>query len=222
MLHADHELNASTFAARVVAGDAVRHPLGRRRGHRRAQGAAPRRRERRRHAGCCSRSARRRAGTRRGRRAREARAQGEDLRASATACTTPRIRARRTCARMSKELGREAGEPQWFEMSQRIEAVVQGREEAERRTWTSTRRRRIYALGIPIDLYTPIFAVSRVSGWTAHVLEQYANNRLIRPRSGIHRAAVSAAGAAARSAVGGRCGVPFVCQVPARGPKSAS
>ena len=37
--------------------------------------------------------------------------------------------------------------------------------------------------GIPVDLYTPIFAVSRVSGWTAHVLEQYANNRLIRPRA---------------------------------------
>jgi len=38
-------------------------------------------------------------------------------------------------------------------------------------------------MGIPIDLYTPIFAVSRISGWTAHVLEQYANNRLIRPRT---------------------------------------
>jgi citrate synthase len=38
-------------------------------------------------------------------------------------------------------------------------------------------------LGIPIDLFTPIFAVSRVSGWTAHVLEQLANNRLIRPRA---------------------------------------
>jgi citrate synthase len=38
-------------------------------------------------------------------------------------------------------------------------------------------------MGIAIDLYTPIFAVSRVSGWTAHVLEQYANNRLIRPRA---------------------------------------
>ena len=40
-----------------------------------------------------------------------------------------------------------------------------------------------YVLGIPISLFTPIFAVSRVSGWTAHVLEQYANNRLIRPRA---------------------------------------
>ena len=40
-----------------------------------------------------------------------------------------------------------------------------------------------YALGIPVSLYTPIFADRRTSGWTAHVLEQYANNRLIRPRA---------------------------------------
>ena len=40
-----------------------------------------------------------------------------------------------------------------------------------------------HALGIPTELFTPIFAVSRISGWTAHVLEQYANNRLIRPRA---------------------------------------
>jgi citrate synthase len=40
-----------------------------------------------------------------------------------------------------------------------------------------------HMLGIPIDLFTPIFAVSRISGWSAHVLEQYANNRLIRPRA---------------------------------------
>ncbi len=40
-----------------------------------------------------------------------------------------------------------------------------------------------YSLGIPVDLFTPIFAISRMSGWTAHVLEQYQNNRLIRPRA---------------------------------------
>ena len=40
-----------------------------------------------------------------------------------------------------------------------------------------------HALGIDSNLFTPIFAVSRISGWTAHVLEQYANNRLIRPRA---------------------------------------
>jgi citrate synthase len=38
-------------------------------------------------------------------------------------------------------------------------------------------------MGIPIDLDTPIFACSRITGWTYHVLEQYANNRLIRPRA---------------------------------------
>jgi citrate synthase len=38
-------------------------------------------------------------------------------------------------------------------------------------------------LGIPVDLFTPIFAISRMSGWTAHILEQYNNNRLIRPRA---------------------------------------
>ena len=40
-----------------------------------------------------------------------------------------------------------------------------------------------YWLGMPIDLFTPFFAVSRISGWTAHILEQYSNNRLIRPRA---------------------------------------
>jgi citrate synthase len=38
-----------------------------------------------------------------------------------------------------------------------------------------------YLMGIPLDLYTPIFAISRVSGWAAHILEQYAHNRIIRP-----------------------------------------
>ncbi len=40
-----------------------------------------------------------------------------------------------------------------------------------------------YVMGIPTDIYTPIFAMSRMAGWTAHVLEQKANNMLIRPKS---------------------------------------
>ena len=67
-------------------------------------------------------------------------------------------------------------------MSQRIEALVKAEKKLNPNVdfySAST----YYALGIPIDLYTPIFAVSRISGWTAHVLEQYANNRLIRPRA---------------------------------------
>jgi citrate synthase len=83
---------------------------------------------------------------------------------------------------MSRDLGQRAGEPQWFEMSQRIEALVKGEKKLNPNVdfySAST----YHALGIAIDLFTPIFAVSRISGWTAHVLEQYANNRLIRPRA---------------------------------------
>jgi citrate synthase len=84
--------------------------------------------------------------------------------------------------RMSKELGERAGNTRWFDMSQRIEALVKGEKKLNPNVdfySAST----YYTLGIPIDLFTPIFAVSRVSGWTAHCLEQYANNRLIRPRT---------------------------------------
>jgi 2-methylcitrate synthase len=83
---------------------------------------------------------------------------------------------------MSRDLGQRAGQPAWFEMSQRIEALVKAEKQLNPNVdfySAST----YYVLGIPIDLFTPIFAVSRVSGWTAHVLEQYANNRLIRPRA---------------------------------------
>jgi len=67
-------------------------------------------------------------------------------------------------------------------MSMRIEALVKG----EKQLYPNVdfySASTYYTLGIPIDLYTPIFAVSRMSGWTAHILEQYANNRLIRPRA---------------------------------------
>ena len=84
--------------------------------------------------------------------------------------------------RMSKELGERAGNTRWFEMSQRIETLVKAEKKLNPNVdfySAST----YYTLGIPIDLFTPIFAVSRISGWTAHCLEQYANNRLIRPRT---------------------------------------
>jgi citrate synthase len=84
--------------------------------------------------------------------------------------------------RMSKELGERAGNSRWYEMSQRIEQLVTG----EKKLYPNVdfySASTYYTLGIPVDLYTPIFAVSRVSGWTAHCLEQYANNRLIRPRT---------------------------------------
>jgi citrate synthase len=84
--------------------------------------------------------------------------------------------------RFSKLLGEKAGQPQWFQMSERIEALVKGEKKLNPNVDFYSASM-FYALGIPIDLYTPIFAVSRISGWTAHVLEQYANNRLIRPRT---------------------------------------
>jgi citrate synthase len=83
---------------------------------------------------------------------------------------------------MSHDLGQRAGQAVWYEMSQRIEALMKTEKNLNPNVdfySAST----YYALGIPIALFTPIFAVSRVSGWTAHVLEQYANNRLIRPRA---------------------------------------
>src|SRR5216110_3092382 len=83
---------------------------------------------------------------------------------------------------MSRDLGQRAGMPIWFEMSQRIEALVK-REKRLNANVDFYSASTYYALGIPIELFTPIFAVSRMSGWTAHVLEQYANNRLIRPRA---------------------------------------
>jgi len=83
---------------------------------------------------------------------------------------------------MSRELGKRAGNTAWYDMSQRIEALVKTEKKLNPNVdfySAST----YYTLGIPIDLYTPIFAVSRMAGWTAHILEQYANNRLIRPRA---------------------------------------
>jgi len=83
---------------------------------------------------------------------------------------------------MSKELGQKAGNTRWFEMSERIEALVKTEKKLHPNVdfySAST----YYTMGIAIDLYTPIFAVSRISGWTAHVLEQLSNNRLIRPRA---------------------------------------
>jgi citrate synthase len=83
---------------------------------------------------------------------------------------------------MSRDLGQRTGEPIWFEMSQRIEALVKNEKKLNANVdfySAST----YHALGIDTDLFTPIFAVSRISGWTAHVLEQYSNNRLIRPRA---------------------------------------
>ena len=181
VLHADHELNASTFAARVAAAtltdlySAVVAAIGTLKGplHGGANAdvmrllidigpdAPPERID----------------DAIRGKLAKKIKIPGFGHRVYTT--EDPRATHLR---RMSKELGERAGNTRWFEMSQRIEQLVKGEKKLNPNVdfySAST----YYTLGIPIDLFTPIFAVSRVSGWTAHCLEQYANNRLIRPRT---------------------------------------
>ena len=181
VLHADHELNASTFAARVAAAtltdlySAIVGAIGALKGplHGGANAdvmrllieigpdAGPERID----------------DAVRGKLAKKIKIPGFGHRVYHT--EDPRATHLR---RMSKELGERVGNTRWFDMSQRIEALVKGEKRLNPNVdfySAST----YYTLGIPIDLFTPIFAVSRVSGWTAHCLEQYANNRLIRPRT---------------------------------------
>jgi len=83
---------------------------------------------------------------------------------------------------LSREAGERIGQTKWFEMSQVIERVVKEKKDLNPNVDFYSASM-YYALGLPTHLYTPIFACSRISGWTAHVLEQYRNNRLIRPRA---------------------------------------
>jgi citrate synthase len=83
---------------------------------------------------------------------------------------------------LSEELGKRTGHEQLYRLSKRIEETVKDAKglNANVDFYSAST---YYSLGIPVDLFTPVFAVSRMSGWTAHVLEQYRNNRLIRPRA---------------------------------------
>ncbi|HEV7891559.1 MAG TPA: citrate synthase [Pyrinomonadaceae bacterium] len=84
--------------------------------------------------------------------------------------------------RFSKEVGEERGETRWFEILERLRELMF----ASKKLYPNVDYYSgsvYYQFGIPLDLFTPIFAVSRISGWTGHILEQYANNRLIRPRA---------------------------------------
>ena len=83
--------------------------------------------------------------------------------------------------RMAQQLGAKLGETKWLDMSERI-AEIMLREKNLYRNVDFFSATVYYSLGIPTDLFTPLFAISRTSGWTAHVLEQLADNRLIRPR----------------------------------------
>ena len=84
--------------------------------------------------------------------------------------------------KFSKQMAEKKGESKWFEMSQRIEnAMLEKKGMHPNVDFYSAST--YYLMGIALDMYTPIFAVSRISGWTGHILEQYANNKLIRPRA---------------------------------------
>ncbi len=84
--------------------------------------------------------------------------------------------------KMSKELGERQGINKWFEISEIVEKIID-REKGLHPNLDFYASSSYYLLGIPIPLYTPIFVASRVSGWIAHVMEQYSDNRLIRPRA---------------------------------------
>lgn len=83
---------------------------------------------------------------------------------------------------MSRQLTNKIGEPKWYDMSIKIEELMKERKGIVPNVDFYSAS--VYhTLGIKHDIFTPIFAVSRVAGWTAHILEQYGNNRLIRPRA---------------------------------------
>lgn len=84
--------------------------------------------------------------------------------------------------KMSEQLGEETGQSKWFRMSRTIEGVVLEQKSLYPNVDFYSASA-YYMMGIPIDLFTPIFAMSRMVGWTAHVIEQQADNRLIRPAS---------------------------------------
>jgi 2-methylcitrate synthase len=84
--------------------------------------------------------------------------------------------------RMAQVLSAKLGDAKWIQMSERIADIVLKQKglNANVDFYSATV---YYSLGIPTDLFTPVFAIARTSGWTAHVLEQLADNRLIRPQS---------------------------------------
>jgi citrate synthase len=178
ILHADHELNASTFAARVTAAtlsdiySAATSAIGALKGPL--------------HGGANEDVIKMllAVGT-----AEKAVAKAQDMMARKTKIPGFGHRVYRTedprathLRVMSEELGKRTGHEELYLMSSRVEETVREAKKLNPNVdfySAST----YYSLGIPIDLFTPIFAVSRMSGWTAHILEQYTNNRLIRPRA---------------------------------------
>jgi len=84
--------------------------------------------------------------------------------------------------RFSKEMGERKRNTKWYDITAKLEEIMK-REKNLLPNVDAYSASTYYMMGIPLDLYTPIFAISRISGWTAHILEQYADNKLIRPRA---------------------------------------
>lgn len=84
--------------------------------------------------------------------------------------------------RFAKVLSEQVGDTRWYDISTEIERVMR----ANTRVYPNVdfySALVYHLLGIPTELFTPVFAISRITGWTAHILEQWSNNRLIRPRA---------------------------------------
>ena len=186
ILHADHELNASTFAARVIAAtlsdmhSAITGAIGALKGplHGGANEATMK-----------LLFAIDKAGADPVEYVRDMFARKEKISGFGHRVYTTEDPRATHLRRMSGELGTAAGFTKWFDMSQKIENFVKGEKKLNANvdfysasTYTT--------LGIDIDLFTPIFAISRIAGWAAHVLEQHDNNRLIRPPRRLHRARI--------------------------------
>jgi citrate synthase len=178
VLHADHELNASTFAARVTAAtlsdihSAITSAIGTLKGplHGGANEAVL---KMLREIGSLDRvddDIHRRLANRE-----------KIMGFGHRVYTTEDPRATHLRA-MSEEVAKSAGDTSLYDMSSRIEHLIKS--EKKLNANVDFYSASVYAmLGIPSELFTPLFAISRISGWTAHVLEQYAHNRLIRPRA---------------------------------------
>jgi citrate synthase len=177
-LHADHELNASTFAARVVAAtlsdiySAITAAIGALKGPL--------------HGGANEDAIKLllEAGTpdRAEQMVRERLAQGKKIPGFGHRVYRTEDPRATHLREFSEELCARTGHTTLYEASKRVEQTVKAEKKLNANVdfySAST----YYSLGIPVDLFTPVFAVSRMSGWTAHVLEQYHNNRLIRPRA---------------------------------------
>ncbi len=179
ILHADHELNASTFAARVTAAtlsdmhSAVTSAIGTLKGP--LHGGAN-------EAVFHILQAIDKAGVEpvdfvKGMLAEKKKVPGFGHRVYHT--EDPRATHLR---KMSSDLGKSNGQSKWFDMSHKIEEFVKVEKKLNANVdfySAST----YHILGIDVDLFTPVFAVSRISGWAAHVIEQLDDNRLIRPRA---------------------------------------